>query len=177
MNSCTSAQFKDNQEKNICGPLLQDNVLLPDDFAEYIYAFHYSKWIDAGRTKQQEGQSVFFTAVNPTDIQPDRREVECDLDKPRIAPYAHTWRAHHNTVNWCNLKLVQRKGLQFHRTRSHAITLSSTLPAIGIDKVVCMKTRELLQNFQVTQVTSRNTCAELARRSEGCTCFRIEKIR
>ena len=45
---------------------------------------------------------------------------------------------------WCNLKLAQRKGLQFYQTRSRAITLSSTLPAICKEKVVCMKTGEEL---------------------------------
>ena len=29
-----------------------------------------------------------------------------------------------------------------------------------------------MQNIQVTQVTSRDTCAELATRSEGCVCHR-----
>ena len=67
-----------------------------------------------------------------------------DLDKPRIAPYKHIWRSHHNTVFWCNLQLAQRKGLRFYQTRSLAITFSVTLPAICIDKVICVKTREEL---------------------------------
>ena len=99
-------------------------------------ALHCAKWTATGRT-----ESVFFTAVNPTDIQPFLGEVEYDLDKPRIAPYKHTWRSHHNAVFWCNLKSAQREGYQ---TLSHAFTLSDTLPAICIDKVVCMKTREEL---------------------------------
>ena len=74
----------------------------------------------------------------------DHREVEYDMDKLRIAPYKHTWKAHNNAVDWCNFKLAQRKGLQFYQSRSHAITLSSTLPAICIEKVVCMKTGEEL---------------------------------
>ena len=78
------------------------------------------------------------------DIQPDRREVGYDLDKPRVTPYKHTWRSHHSTVCWCNLRLAQRKGLRFYLTRSHAITLSDTLPAICMNRVVCMKTREEL---------------------------------
>ena len=41
-----------------------------------------------------------------------------------------------NTVYWCNLKLAQKKGLQFYQTRSHAIILNNTLPAIGIEKAV-----------------------------------------
>ena len=65
----------------------------------------------------------------------DMKEVEYDLDKPRIAPKKHTWKAHQNTLYWCNLKLAQRKGLQ-----SKSIT--STLLAICFEKVVCMKTGE-----------------------------------
>ena len=40
--------------------------------------------------------------------------------------------------------LAQRRGLQFCQTRSHAITLSSTLPLICIEKVACMKNGEEL---------------------------------
>ena len=87
---------------------------------------------------------MFFTAVNPMDTRPDQREVEYDLDKPRITPYKHTWRSHHNTVFWCDLNLAHRNELRCYQTRSHAITLSDTLPAICIDKVVCLKTTEEL---------------------------------
>ena len=45
---------------------------------------------------------------------------------------------------WCNLKLAQKRGLQFYQTRSHAIVLYNTLPAICIEKAVCMKTKEEL---------------------------------
>ena len=107
---------------------------------------------------------MFFTACNPIDIQPGQREVEYDLDNTRIAPYKHTWRSHHNTFVWCNLKLAQRKGLQFYQARSHAITLPDTLPSDLYTKSGLHENKgiTLLQNFQVTQVTSRNTCAELA---------------
>ena len=87
---------------------------------------------------------MFFTAVDPMDTQQDRREVEHDLDKSRIAVYKLNGRVHHNTVCWCNLKLAQRNGFQFSQTRSLAITLSSTRPAICIEKVVCMKPGEEL---------------------------------
>ena len=71
-------------------------------------------------------------------------EIRCDLDKPRIAFYTNTWRPHQNTVFWCNLMLAQKKGCQFYKTRSHAIVLYNTLPAICIEKAVCMKTKEEL---------------------------------
>ena len=103
-----------------------------------------SSLIPGVNSLRRDNQSVFFTAVNPMCDRQDLEEVEHDLDKPRIAPYKHTWRAHHNTVCWCNLKLPQRKGLQFYQTRSHAIALLSTLSAICIEKVECMKTGEEL---------------------------------
>ena len=62
-------------------------------------------------------------------------EILCDLDKPRIAPYENIWRPHQNTVYWCNVKLAQKKGFQFHQTRSHAIVFY---------KAVCMNTEEEL---------------------------------
>ena len=71
-------------------------------------------------------------------------EIRYDLDKPRIAPYKNTWRPHQTKVFWCNVKLAQKKGLQFFLARSHAIVLYNTLPAICIEKAVCMKTKEEL---------------------------------
>ena len=68
------------------------------------------------------------------DARQDLEEVEYDLDKPRIAPYEHTWRADHITVYWYNSKFAQRKGLQFYQTLSHAITLSSTQTAFRMEK-------------------------------------------
>ena len=53
-----------------------------------------------------------------------RCEVQYDLDKPRIAVCKNTWRIHQNTVSWCNLKLTERKGLQFYQSREHTVALS-----------------------------------------------------
>ena len=58
----------------------------------------------------------------------DLEVVECDLDKLRIAPYKHTWKAHHNSSNLDHMQSL----------------FSSTLHAICIEKVVCMKTGEEL---------------------------------
>ena len=152
--SCTSEQFRDIR-RYLVDPTLQDNVLLPDDFAEYIYhienAFEMHSTIKSGLIPGRKGlmrdrQSVFLTAVNPMCARQDLEEVDYDLDKPRIAPHKHIWRAHLSTVYWCKLKHAQRKGLQFYQTRSRAFTLSSTLPAIWKEEeeVVCMKIVEEL---------------------------------
>ena len=129
---------------------LQDNVLLPEGVTEYIYlvgkkrnAFNNYKWIDPGRKKSQRGRkSVFFTLVSPMDDDKGMEETPCDLTMPRIAPYKNTWRPYQNTVYWYNLMLVQKRGLQFYQTRSHAIVPYNTLPVICIEKAVRMKTKE-----------------------------------
>ena len=50
-------------------------------------------------------QSVFFMIVYPMD---------CSTQ--------NIWKLHHNTVNECNLKLAQERGLPFYRTRSQAMS-------------------------------------------------------
>ena len=79
--------------------------------------------IPGGRSLKRDRQSVFFTAVNPMYASQDLEKVQYNLDKPRITVYKITWRIQRNTVFWCNLKIAQRKGLQFYQTQSHAIAL------------------------------------------------------
>ena len=116
-------------------PALQDNVLLPNDFADYIYhignahdmhSIIQGGLIPGGKSLKRDRQALFFTAVSPTDDNQDLEEVQYDLDKPRIAVSKHTWRAHQNTLYWCNLKVAQRKRLQFYQPRSHTIVLHNT---------------------------------------------------
>ena len=72
------------------------------------------------------------------------KKFKYDLDKPRMVSVTHILgELTKNTVYWCNVKLAQRKGLQFYQTRSHAIALFNALPAI-IEKVIYMKTGEEL---------------------------------
>ena len=61
---------------NLVDPALQENVLLPEDFTEYIYhvgnvseiySIIKSGLIPGGKSLKGERQSVFCTAVNPMD--------------------------------------------------------------------------------------------------------------
>ena len=122
---------------------VQDNVLLPDDVADCIHHIGNARdmhsiiqcvLIPGGKSLKRNRQSVFFTAVNPMYTSQDQEEVQYDPDKPRIAVYRKDWRIHQNTVYWCDVKLAQRKGLQFYQTRCNAIALFNTLPAICIEK-------------------------------------------
>ena len=81
-------------------PTLQDNVLLPDDFADYIHHIGNAHDMHSiiqgglvlGRTLKRDRRSVFFTAVNSMYVNQDLDEVQYDLDKSRIAMCKNTWR-------------------------------------------------------------------------------------
>ena len=102
---------------------------------------------------------MFFAAVNLMEDDQGIEETRCNLDEPRIVPKKNTLRPHQNTMYWCHLKLAQKRGLQFNQTRSHAIVLYDTLPAICIKKAVCMKTGEEFyhKNRSVSKVASNDT--------------------
>ena len=97
----------------------------------------------------------------------DLEEVQFDLDKPRIAVYKNTWRIHQQRVKRCYLKLAQRKGLQFYHTRSDAIALLNTQPAICIEKVVYIKIGEDLYCKVFPKVTASRTHAKFATWTSG----------
>ena len=74
-------------------PPLQDNVLLPNDFADYIYhignahdmhSIIQGGLITGGKRLKRDRQSVFFTAANPMYANQDLEEVQYNKDKPRI---------------------------------------------------------------------------------------------
>ena len=100
-------------------PTHQDNVLISNNFFEYIYHIGCAVSLD----KIQAGKdTVFFTAVN----QDDRVPQELDLTKPRLASYKQKWKRHH----WVDIQLAQRKGLKFYQTRCNAIIFYGTLPSL-----------------------------------------------
>ena len=134
-------------------PALQDNVLLPDGFTEYIHHVGNGKelrsrvthgLIPGGVSLRTGRQAVFFTIVNPMDNQDGLGETLCDLSQARIAPCKNTWKQFQDTVFWCNLKFAQQRGLQFYQSRSNAVILYDTLPAEFTEKAICMKTKDQL---------------------------------
>ena len=138
--------------RNLIDPSLQDNVLIPDDFSEYIYhvgcainlhSINNSGLIPGGQNLSKR-QTVFFTSVDPMDK--ERKDPETvDLKAPRLARYMQTaWKKHQNAVYWVDIKLAQKKGLKFYQTRSNVITLYNTLPACCIPKTIKMETGEII---------------------------------
>ena len=140
--------------RNLIDPTLQDNVLIPNNFFEYIYhigcavtlqSITISGLIAGEQNSRRDRQTVFFTAVNPMH-QNHKDPQELDLTKPRIAAYKQKWTRHQ-----VEKQLAQRKGLKFYQTRSNAIILYDTLPAYGISQVFVMKSEEIIyQNVYVS---------------------------
>ena len=135
--------------RNPIDPTLQDNVLIPNNFFEYIspigsavnlHAITNSGLIAGGHNSSKGRQTA---AVNP--MNKDHRDPqELDLTKPRLASYKQKWKRHQDTVYWVDIQLAQRKGLKFHQKRSNAIILHETLPACCNSKVVVMESGEVI---------------------------------
>ena len=138
--------------RNLIDPSLQDNVLIPDGFFEYIYhircaislhSITNSGLIPGGQILSIR-QTVFFTAVNPMNKE-HKDPYEIDLNAPRLAQNMHkAWKKHQNTVYWVDINLAQKKGFKFYQTSSNAIILYDTLPAYCIPKVIMMESGEII---------------------------------
>ena len=130
---------------------LQDNVVIPSDFFQYIYhvgcAINLHSIINSGLIpggqNLNDRQTVFFLPVDPMDKNHKDPDT-IDLNAPRHAQYLHNaWKRHQDAVYWVDIDLTLRKGLKFYQTRSNAIILHETLPAYCIPKVFRMKTGEV----------------------------------
>ena len=132
-------------------PTLQDNVLIPNNFFEYIYhigcavnlhSITNSGLILGGQNSSRDRQTVFFTAVNPMHMN-HQDPTELDLTKPRLASHKQKWNVHQDTVHWVGFQLAQRKGLKFYQTTSNAVILYETLPAYCVSKAIVMRFEEI----------------------------------
>ena len=137
--------------RNLIDPTLQDNVVIPSDFFQYIYhvgcAINLHSIINSGLIPGGQNlnnrQTVFFLPVDPMDKNHKDPDT-IDLHAPRHAQYMHkAWKRHQNAVYWVDINLALKIGLKFFQTRSNAIILHETLPAYCIPKVVRMETGEV----------------------------------
>ena len=118
----------------VLDPELQENVLVPKGFTEYIYHVgnaNYVHWVMRsglilGKPSLERGrQSVFFITMNPMEDEYCMEETPCDLTKPRVVPFNNTWQPHHNTIYCCTR---WREKIAPRHTR-----------AVCIEKMVCME--------------------------------------
>ena len=123
--------------RNLIGPSLQDNVIIPSNFFQHIYhvgcAFNLHSITNSGLIpggqNSSKRQTVFFLRVDPMDKSHKDPKV-INLNVPRHAQYMHNaWKRHRDAVFWVDINLAIEKGLTFYQTRSNAIILQETLPA------------------------------------------------
>ena len=88
-------------------PALQNYVLLPEGFTEFVYHGGNGKelrstvnhgLIPGGVSIKTGRQAVLFTVVNPMDNQDGLGENICDLSQARVASSKNTWKTLQNTV-------------------------------------------------------------------------------
>ena len=112
-------------------PFLQDNVLVPDKFLEFIYHvgsyFNMHPIIKSGllagvRNFGRDRQTVLFTVADPMSKNWIAQE-ELGLTQSRHAAYNHKWKVSQDAVYWVDMGRAQRMGLKFFLTRSNAIIL------------------------------------------------------
>ena len=108
--------------RSLTDPTLQDNVVIPSNFFQYIYhvgcAINLHSIINSGLIPGGQSlsnrQTVFFLPVDPMDK--NHKDLDTiDLRAPRHAQYMHKgWKKHQNTVYWIDINLALKKGLKFY---------------------------------------------------------------
>ena len=137
---------------------------------------------------------MFFEAVNPMFID-HYREKDYDMTQPRIAVNKKQLENASKYSILVYLRVAQSKGLLFDQTRSNAIILYNTLPAMCIEKVVARKSGEDLYSktyqspvapqrvanlIHERQDTTSSDARNVFRSLETCRCeidFRIQGLR
>ena len=144
-----------NSGNNAIDPELQDNVLLPECFTEYIYRVGNASEMDirsglipGGKSLKRGRQGVFFTTVNPMVDGNGMGETPRDLTMPRIAPYKNTWK---RLSKYCMLVQFEARSRESLAVLPNTVTCSRSLQhtTACIEKAVCMKTEELYQKVRL----------------------------
>ena len=107
--------------RNPIDPSLQDNVLIPNNFFEYIYhigcainlhSITNSGSIPGGQNFEQMTDGIRYVCGSYEQKQRDPNTI--DLEAPRLVWYQQKkWKKHQNTVYWVDIKLAQKKGFKF----------------------------------------------------------------
>ena len=102
-----------NSGRNLIDPSLQDNVVIPSGFFQYIYhigcGFNLHSIINSGLIpggqNSSKRQTVSFVPVDPLD-KSHKDPDEIDLNVPRRAQYLHNaWKRHQDAVYWVDINL------------------------------------------------------------------------
>ena len=109
-----------HSRRNLIDPSLQDNVLIPGDFFEYIYhvgcAINLHSIINSGLIPEGQNlsitQIVFFLLVNPMETEHKDPET-VDLKVPRLAQYTKkAWKKRQNTLYWVDSQTCSKEMIE-----------------------------------------------------------------
>ena len=137
---------------NPIDPELQDDVLIPNNFFEYIchigcainlHSITNYRLTPGGQNLSKR-QTVFFTSVDPMNKEHKDPDV-IYLDAPRLAWYHQkNGRIFKTRCVGSTIKAAQKKRFKFYQTRSNAIILCDTLPAYCTPKAIMMGSGEVI---------------------------------
>ena len=128
--------FQGHSGRNLIDPSLQDNVLIPINFFEYIFSFWMCRvsvhsitisGLIAGGQYLSKRQTVFFTSVDPMNKEHKDPDV-IDLDAPRLClvqAESVEETSRHGVLDRYQT-CSKNKGFKFYQTRSNAIILYDT---------------------------------------------------
>ena len=129
---------------------LQDNVLIPHNFFEYIYHCGYAVSLhsitNSGREDKIPAGKNGRCSLQPSIPWIRNTRIRKSLIQPDYVLHCtnKSGKRHRDTVYWVDTQLAQRKGLKFYQTRSNAIIFHDTLPAYCIPKAFMMDTWEII---------------------------------
>ena len=139
--------------RNLIDPSLKDNVLIPNDFFEYIYdigcainlhSITNSGLIPGGQNLSKR-QTVFFTSVDPMNEEhKDPNKIDLETPRPCIGNIRRSGRNIKTRCTGSTSDLLNVKGSNSIKQRCNAIILHETLPAHCISKVVVMGSGEII---------------------------------
>ena len=154
-------------------PTLQDNVLLPSDFAEHIYHVGSShdthsiiqSGLIPGWQRRQERETCGVLYGRESNVHRSLSREGLRRDEAQDCSVQTQWKIHQNAVYWCNLRVAQSKGVAVLSNaikRDHPLQhFTCDVHREGGDQEV--KEKNCTANVSVSYCTAKNcTEAELA---------------
>ena len=141
-----------NSGRGLIDPTLQDNVVIPSNFFQYIHhvgcAINLHSIINSGLIPggkfEQKTDGILHVCES---YEQKKTEIRAKLTRKHRVLHGTIRRSGRNIKTgcvWVDIKLAQCKGLKFYQTRSNAIILYDTLPAYCIPKAIMMETGEII---------------------------------
>ena len=119
---------------------------------------------------KRDRQRVFFTAVDPMDNDQSMEGISVRLGQAKDRTIDQYFRTSSKDGKWCSFELAQKRGLQIYQTRSNAIVLYNSQPAICVESGMHEDFGEAFpKSLPISTVTSSFTEAEFAKWTTGST--------